>query len=354
MPAGRLYMDQPRPAAEALARGAALAATLTPERPAALYCCEPSVASVVLGAYQHAGHALRPEAFEAIALPVVHRRTGGAAVFCAPGVLYVALALHDASVLMACPPGRILNRNVRGMLAGLRTLSVPAHYFGRDFVSVNGDPCVYVGWDEDAGGRVLLEFFVGVETVFALPPGIDGYGERSEPALRGKTPTTLRAARAHYATMADVEEAVVRGYGQGFGLELERAQLDDAAIPVPRIDVRDTRGLSWSRPHEEAIGFVSAGVRLDANGTIAQLEVGGDFFAQRECAAQLAARLTGSQPDPEAIGAALDAVYAARPGLIEGVRSLTSLRSAILDAVERARGGSSDSPPGLQQPTSAL
>jgi lipoate-protein ligase A len=332
-------MDQPRPAAEALARGAALAATLTPERPAALYCSEPSVASVVLGAYQHAGHALRPEAFEAIALPIVQRRTGGAAVFCAPGVLYVALALHDASVLMACPPGRILNRNVRGMLAGLRTLSVPAHYFGRDFVSVAGDPCVYVGWDEDAGGRVLLEFFVGVETVFALPPGVDGYGERSEAALRGKTPTTLRAARAHYATMTDVIEGIARGYGQGFGLELERAELDDAQIAaVARVDVHDTRGLSWSRPHEEAIGFVSAGVKLDGSGAIAQLEVGGDFFQHRECAAQLTARLIGTEPDADEIGAALDAVYAARPGLIEGVRSLTTLRSAILDAVERERG----------------
>jgi hypothetical protein len=337
MPAGRLYIEEARPAAEALARGAALAATLTPERPAALYCSETSVASVVLGAYQHAGHALRPEAFEAIALPVVRRRSGGAAVFCAPGVLYVALALRDASVLMACPPGRILNRNVRGMLAGLRTLAVPAHYFGRDFVSVANDPCVYVGWDEHADG-VLLEFFVGVETAFTLPPGLDGYGERSEPALRGKTPTTLRAAHAHYTTMTDVAEAVARGYGQGFGLELERAQLADRGIAeVARVDVHDVRGLTWSRPYEEAIGFVSAGVRLDASGAIAALEVGGDFFQHRECPVQLAGRLIGVQPDPDTIGAALDAVYAARPGLIEGVRSLTSLRSAILDAVERER-----------------
>lgn len=340
MPAGRLYIDHPRPAAEALARGAALAATLTPERPAALYCCETSVASVALGAYQHAGHALRPEPFEAIALPVVRRQSGGAAVFCAPGVLYVALALNDASVLMGCPPGRILNRNVRGMLAGLRTLSVPAHYFGRDFVSVAGDPCVYVGWDEDAASRVLLEFFVGVETTFALPPGVDGYGERSEPALRGKTPTTLRAARAHYTKMTDVADAVARGYGQGFALELERAELDGAAIAnAARVDVREMHGLSWSRPYEEAIGFVSAGVRLDANGCIAALEVGGDFFQQRECPNQLATKLIGAQPDPDTIGAALDAVYAARPGLIEGVRSLTTLRSAILDAIERSRGG---------------
>jgi hypothetical protein len=337
MPAGRLYIDPPRPAAAALARGAALAATLTPERPAALYCCEASVASVVIGAYQHAGHALRPEAFEAIALPVVRRTSGGAAVFCAPGVLYVALALRDASVLMACPPGRILNRNVRGMLAGLRTLSVPAHYFGRDFVSVESGPCVYVGWDEDAAGRVLLEFFVGVETSFALPPGVDGYGERSEPALRGKTPTTLRAAHAHYSTIGDVAEAVARGYGQGFGLELERAELEAAAIADrARVDVTDAGGLTWSRPYEEAIGFVSAGVRLDASGAIEAIEVGGDFFQQRECPAQLAAKLVGKQPDPETIGAALDAVYAARPGLIEGVRSLTTLRSAILDAVGRS------------------
>jgi hypothetical protein len=221
------------------------------------------------------------------------------------------------------------------MLAGLRALSVPAHYFGRDFVSVAGDPCAYVGWDEDARGRVLLEFFIGIETAFALPPGLDGYGERKEPALRGKTPTTLRAAHAHYASITDIVEHIARAYAAGPGLALERAVLDAEIAALPRVDVADDRGLCWSRPHEEAIGFVSAGVRLDEHGKLAALEVGGDFFQQRECPGQLAARLLGRTPDEVAIGGALDAVYAARPGLIEGVRSLTSLRDALLDAVRR-------------------
>jgi hypothetical protein len=337
MLSGRRQFDAVAAPADALARGQGLLDALGPQQPVAVYGAELAIPSVVLGAYQHAPQALRAQAFEAIAVPVVRRSTGGAAVWAAPGVLYVALALADASVLMACPPGRILNRNVRGVLAGLRALHVPAHYFGRDFISVNRDPCAYVGWAERGDGRVLLEFFVGVETAFALPPGLDGYPEREAPALRGKSVTTLRAAGAHHTSTADVFESIVHGYGKTHDVAFEakafEAPVEHAARLAP---VDDERGLCWSAPREDAIGFVSAGVKLDAQGKLAALEVGGDFYQHDACPEQLAARLLGHAPTADAIGAALDAVYAARPGLIEGVRSLTILRDAIVEAVQRA------------------
>src|SRR5262245_33240 len=121
MPAGRLLIDSSQPAAEALARGHELAAGVSAEQPVALYLAPLELAAVVLGAYQHAAHALRSEALAALALPVLRRRSGGSAVWAGEGLLYVAIGLHDASALMSCPPGRILNRNVRGLLAGARS-----------------------------------------------------------------------------------------------------------------------------------------------------------------------------------------------------------------------------------------
>lgn len=343
MTAARIHLDAKLPAAEALARSQALLAAVDRERPVLLYGAELSDAAVVLGAYQHAPHALQSSALSQLALPVLRRRTGGAAVFGGEGVLYFALGLADASALMQCPPGRILNRNVRGFLAGIRALRVPAHYFGRDFVSFDAQPGAYLGWDEADDGRVLVEFFIGLETAFTLPEGMRAQPAGAEPPLRGKTPITLRGAGDETHSAAEVLEQVAQGHGKSFGLELAQtppsaAELASAAAlrAALAVDVADTAGLAWSDPLPEAIGGVSAGARLDAGGAFAAVRVAGDFYQHRACAPQLRAHLLGAAPDPDRIGAALDAVYAARPGLIEGVRSLNTLRSALLQAAERA------------------
>jgi hypothetical protein len=303
-------------------------------------------AAVALGAYQHAPQALRAETFDAIALPVLRRRTGGAAVWAAQGLLYFALGLADASTLMACPPGRILNRNVRGLLAGLRALGVPANYFGRDFVAFGKEPGAYLGWDEASDGRVLLEAFVAFDTAFTPAMELNAYPTPEAPPLRGRRPTTLRAARVGIAP-AQALATIADGYVSAFHLEPVKRATDASEQrrsselrETLGVDLRDDCGLCWSQPREEAIGFVSAGVRLDARGCVTASRLAGDFYQHRACPAQLEARLLGTQPSLEAVGAALDAVYGVRPGLIEGVRSLDTLRAAILDAVEVARAPS--------------
>jgi hypothetical protein len=340
MTAARLHIDPALPAADALARAQALLDGVGPEAPVLLYGAELDAAAVALGAYQHAPHALHAHA---LALPALRRASGGGAVWASQGVLYFALGLADASALMPCPPGRTLNRNVRGFLAGVRALAVPAHYFGRDFVSFAGDPGAYLGWYEDAAGRVLIEFFVALDAAFALPEGLSGYPPGSQPPLRGKPPTTLRAAGARAHAPADVLAQIAGGYAKSFALELARQPPSSAELAratelksALRVQPEDSEGLIWSDPFEEAIGFVSAGARLDGNGCFEALRIGGDFYQRADCPAQLDARLIGTAPDGERIGAALDAVYGTRVGTLEGVRRLTTLRDALLQAAQRA------------------
>ena len=57
------------------------------------------------------------------------------------------------------------------------------------------------------------------------------------------------------------------------------------------------------------------------------------------CGEALRAALIGQPPEPERIGAALDVVYGRMPGTLEGIRTLQTLRDAILDACARARQG---------------
>lgn len=340
MTIARIHIDGALPAAEAFARAQALLDRVGPDRPVLLYGAELSGAAVALGAYQHAPHALHAHA---LALPALRRASGGAAVWASEGVLYFALGLANASVLMPCPPGKIINRNVRGFLAGVRGLGVPAHYFGRDFVSVANQPGAYLGWFEGDDGRVLLEFFVALDAPFVLPDGLSAYPQPAEPPLRGKPPITLRAAGVSAVAAADVLAAIAGGYARGFALdlapeppnteELARASALRAQLPVAP---DDDLGLRWSDPHEEAIGFVSAGARLDPHGSLEALRLGGDFYQRARCPAQLHERLLGASPSEERVGAALDAVYGSDSGAIEGVRRLTTLRDALLQAVQRA------------------
>ena len=340
MAAGRLHIDLAVPPAQALARGRSVLDALSEASPVVAYGAEMSAASVVLGAYQHAPHALRGSAVATLAAPVLRRRSGGGALMASEGVAYFALGLRDASVLLPCPPGRILNRNVRGLLAGMRALGIPAYYFGRDFVSVGTAPApaIAIGWDEAADGRVLLEFFIACTTTFVLPPELNGYPYRQSPVWGGKVVTTLRD-QGRGESAGEVLASIAEGYTRGFGVEFDRGPfpaewfaLAATREPAIVVDPRDEGGLRWSRPHEEAIGFVSAGAAFDGRGAFTAIELGGDFYQQRERARDLSGRLVGVQAEAAAIGAAVDAIYGT-PGAIEGVRSLTTLREAILNTM---------------------
>ena len=343
MPTLHTCIESKVPAAQAFSRAAALAEAVSfagEHRlgPAALYAAELAGASSVLGQHQHAPHALRADRDMAL-----RRATGGAALHGGDGVLYVSLALQDVNALVMAPPGKLLNRYVRGALAGLRALGYPAHYFGRDFVSLDAQPVAYVAWAEDHSGLARLELFVAHTRGFPLPSELSGYPPPSEPPFRGRAPTTLAEGRPQATpAAADVLEALAAGYARTFGaerrpLDLDLKQLERAERLEPVVRAIDDRpGLAWSAPHEEVIGFVAAGLALDDRGLISAARIAGDFFMHSDCHPQLEDALAGKPPTDDAFAAALDGVLAHRVGLIEGVRSLRTLHAAFLDAARAA------------------
>jgi hypothetical protein len=332
------------PAAQALSRAGALAEAVSfagEHRlgPASLYAAELTGACTILGEHQHAPHALRPSGGE-----VLRRATGGAALFGGDGILYVALALQDVNALVMSPPGKLLNRYVRGALTGLRGLGYAAHYFGRDFVSLDALPVAYVAWAEDHSGLAQLELFIAHTRAFPLASEHNAYPAPSEPPFRGRAPTTLAEGKPEATpAAAEVLEAIAAGYARAFGAErkpfdLDLKQIERAERLQPVVRATDERpGLAWSAPHEEVIGFVAAGLALDSQGLISAARVAGDFFMHGDCHAQLEEALAGKPPTDDVFAAALDGVLAHRVGLIEGVRSLRTLHAAFLDAARAAR-----------------
>jgi hypothetical protein len=328
MPAGT-YLFEPDVAADAaLATGAQLTDELGARADVVLYGAALRGDAYCLGRYQHEQQALSDTT-----RPWLRRSTGGATLRVGAGIVYIALALAHRSTLMACPAGRLLNRNVRGVLGGLRHVGLQLNYFGRDFLSVGSEPLIYVAWDLREDGRALLEFFVAYDSAWLVPPEQQAYPARNEPMLRGRVPTTIAHARASLRPH-DIVQAIADGHARNFAVAWQPRDLPTRE-PVAEPDRFASEPLSWSSPREEAIGFVSAGVALDATGKLARVRVAGDFFAHRACVTTLETQLVGAIPNDQVVGAAVDAVFARSGYDVEGIRSLSVIRDVILEAAQR-------------------
>jgi hypothetical protein len=346
MPDARLYIEENVEPAAALERAAAMGTALDAAHPVGMYGATLRGNAWLLGAHQHAGQVLPAGGAPAA---VLRRNTGGVAVRAGEGVTYVALALRDRASIMPCPRARILNRNVRGALQGLRQAGITAHYFGRDFLSIDARPAAYVGWAARSDGRVVLEFFVCETSSCFIAARELGYPARTNDPLRGKEPWTFQQAIGNVLSSDHREPAHGRkliehlagGYQSGFGVGFEPSAIPESwRANEPRSGLPpdpDASALFWSHPIEEAIGFVSAGVALDGAAKLARVRMCGDFFADDTCAITLERMLIGVAPSPDHIASAIDAAYGHAGHDIEGVRDLNTFHTAILDAVARAR-----------------
>jgi hypothetical protein len=273
----------------------------------------------VLGEYQREEDALASSNGAA-----VHRRlTGGPAVVAGDGTFYLALALADASAIMECPTDRVLNRNVRPLLAALRDLGASAHYFGREFISVDRRPAALVAWTRHPSGSVLLESVLGVERSFALPD--DELGVQPEtPRMLGKAPIRLADAMPAF-TARSLASEVVRACAAKKPFDAVERALDPYP---PRLFVPPR--VEWSRAREIPIGIVRAGLRLDEARAIEDAVIAGDFFQDAVAPERLRAALIGAAPTPERLRDAVERTYGA-PGAIEGVKTLQPILDCFLE-----------------------
>jgi hypothetical protein len=293
---------------EALERGRG---ALELDAPAALYTASLAGDARVLGAWQRREDLRVTNA--------VRRMTGGPAVVAGDGIFYAALAMKSASTFMECPRDRVLNRNVRGFLAGLRTIGLAAHYFGREFVSVDRRPAAMIGWTRRPRGEVLIELFLGTTRSFAVPDEEQTItGER----LLGKTPITIGARDPRI-----LGRAIAGAFAQMGGLSIEERTIERAAIDEPAFDPR----MRWSAPREVPIGWLHAGVTRDESGIVIDAALTGDFFQDSDARDRLRAALAGGHPTPERLRDALNATYGPHGAVIEGLRSLQPVLEAFLE-----------------------
>ncbi|MBX3197759.1 MAG: hypothetical protein KF894_06415 [Labilithrix sp.] len=301
----------------------------------------PSDEAIVLGAFQRAseleGQRVGAAGVDA-PLAVLRRGSGGAAARVGPGCVWLQLSLARPDALVACTADKILNRYVRPLLRALtRAASVPASWFGRDWISAAHRPVALVALAHDAAAnRALFEAIVGVSASVAC-------GDR--PSFLGKAPATLDeiagravdparvatlAAEAYAAAATSLVEASAAGGAPrgapASGVEASAAR-GAARVPASGVEVGDP---AWAAIREEAIGVVAAG--RDVAG---RLRVGGELMASRDALARLedlVAALPSGAGAAE-VGRAVDVALTTPGAVTFGVRAFVSLRDAIVDAL---------------------
>jgi hypothetical protein len=255
---------------------------------------------------------------------LARRGSGGPLVLVGEGTVHVALALAHPGALVAADEKRIVNRAVRPLLRALnRTAGArcPAHFFGRDWVSVAHRPAAWVGFAHDSTTRrTLFEAFVAVRTPFA---------PAERPSFRGRLQGTLESIAGYAVDSARLAEAVIEAYAS----DAEEVVFDGADAPD---DTETTSAMAgdpradppWAATCEEAIGPLGAGA--DAHGAF---RVGGDLLVSRDALARL--ELGAASAREGDLGALVDETLGGPGVALDGIKSLASVR----DVIHRARFG---------------
>ncbi len=250
-------------------------------------------------------------------LPLARRATGGASVRTGPGVIHCVLALASPSVLVPANEDQILNRWVRPFLAALTKVAAPAHYFGRDWISVSHRPAAAIAFAHGAATeRTVVEVFVSASRTFSA-------GQRA--TFLGKEPIALDEVAKTAVTAERLRAALVGELGERYGLE---ARDVPPRAPAPAPNVPDDP--PWKASVDEAIGPISAGV--DRTGA---LRLGGELMASSDAITEVETRLRdATRQDLDAI---LEAAFSSRDGwrpALFGVRDLGSIREVLAAAMD--------------------
>jgi lipoate-protein ligase A len=272
---------------------------------------------------------------------LARRLSGGRAVPSGEGFVGVALAVPHrsapfASDPLALAPEQVMNRHVRGILEGLRLAGLPAHYPGRDRITVEGRVLGLVSFEVDASGALIFEAVLSSGRDFALLPAlldaVDPAGVVPAEMVAPGDAVSLVAALGRALDPPEVAELLVRGYGARLGWRFVEAPapapvaVDAAAWVGERRRRRDLRLLATVRGQ---LGVVEVHGSI-ARGRIAEVLLGGDFIANSPAIARLEAALRGLPAEAAPVRAAVEEVFASPENFLLGLGPVEALADALV------------------------
>lgn len=243
--------------------------------------------ALVLGRFQRAEDTL----FDAT-LPHLVRHTGGPAWLASKGALYVALVLSSRDAITPTPPGKLMNRNLRGLIHMGRALGAPFVYGGRELLSVGGHAIGFVSQVTTLSGAVVIEGLIGVET--SVLPRAD---QVDDAWIGARWPMPWSSLKERGVTTSEeaILDALVASHQAWAGMSAAPRETYGNHMDI--FPTEDEEGLVWSRCIGAPAGLVTVGVdpkRIRVRGDVMQDEAADALLSKaweetRDAAAALSA-----------------------------------------------------------------
>jgi hypothetical protein len=292
----------------------------------ALLIADFSGAAGLLGAFQPAGKSGEPCEVRGIC--------GGRSAFAGEGTCALFACLADAGAWLgeenaaALGGARLLNRFVRGVLAGLTPIGVGASYPGRDFVAADGRRVAQISVTRADSGALVFQ------TVFARARAYTT-AERA-PEFPGLPPLPAPGTLGSIS-FERLASALERGFASRFSLELEPRELSpeeeraiDASPPAPLVEP-ELASLSAGPAIATPIGELRAHVSL-REGALERVRLRGDWIAVPARVRALEESLAGLPPDGERVREVSLRWLGAPENLVVGVTDPLAIAEAVAGA----------------------
>lgn len=303
--------------------------------------------SVSIGRYHLYGGAPDHDGIVAI-----RRLTGGRAVGAGDGWMGLALVLPGWGALLPkrdanLNPEQVMNRYARGLLAGLRALGLECFYPGRDAITVERREVAMCTFESDNSGALLFEASIAVSR------GMEEFGrdlDRLDPAgtvpsvvHSRETSSTLERELRREIGLAELAEAIVRGYREMLG-EVSERELSDDEIRHAVESGKALQSIHWLRRVADAseynrsgrmtaqLGQVEARLGVSADNRIERVLLSGDLIGNSRGIALFEATLEGQTHDLIAVSNSVRRVFSADHNFILGLGELSNLVRLVVEA----------------------
>jgi lipoate---protein ligase len=279
---------------------------------------------VVIGYHQDPRTEADPSACRRRGLDVHRRLTGGGSILMGPGQLGLALVLPRSAVSTAGGFGPVFEALSGGIIWALRRHGVESVLRPKNDLAVGGRKICGVGAYTDAAGMLLFHASTLVDVdhdlmmeVLRIPEAKfrDKFVAQARQGM-----TTLREQTGRRVEVEEFAADVEEGYRRTLGVTVERGELDPRRLAdVERIAAARYRDPGWlhlgGRPgtHFTQVARKTVGGMVVVrcwreNDRVRELQIRGDFFAERGVVEAIEAALRGATA-PEA----RDRVAAALP-----------------------------------------
>ncbi len=274
------------------------------------------------------------------------RLTGGRVVGAGEGCLGLALILPARDALLKeeagarLTPDQVMNRYVRGLLAGLRSLKLNCFYPGRDAITFERREIAMCCYEIDASGAMLFEAALavnrGMEEVVHDLERIDPDGALACPMYSHDNATSVVRELGREVGFGELADAIAAGYGFLLG-GMERRDLTAAEADDGERRGREFANSRWlnrllANPAQRLknrvasqLGAIEAAVELNGAGTIASAMLTGDYIASSAAIAEFENELRGRRLDLLSISQAVTKTFGHGANFILGAGELSNL-----------------------------